>query len=127
MRKVLLIAYHYPPEPAAGARRPGFLARYLPEFGWDATVLTRPLPLRSGKRDDVEQPGIIAAPLPGASLGKRVRSAIVADNGSAPSPQPSTMRWFLRRARETLMFPDNAAPWLPGAIAAGVRACDAIG
>lgn len=39
-RKVLLIAYYYPPSEAIGAMRPRGLAKYLPEFGWEATVLT---------------------------------------------------------------------------------------
>jgi glycosyltransferase involved in cell wall biosynthesis len=40
-RRVLLVTYRFPPDPAAGALRPGYLARYLPEFGWDVSVLTR--------------------------------------------------------------------------------------
>ena len=40
MKKVLLIAYYFPPQPRAGALRPSYLARHLPEFGWEPTVLT---------------------------------------------------------------------------------------
>lgn len=68
MKKVLIIAYRFPPNPAVGALRPAGLTKYLPEFGWEATVLTstpsgnteeqynvihtrqrRSLPLRLGK------------------------------------------------------------------------------
>jgi glycosyltransferase involved in cell wall biosynthesis len=40
MKKVLLVAYHYPPAPTVGAVRPAEFTRYLPEFGWDPVVLT---------------------------------------------------------------------------------------
>src|SRR5437667_1289200 len=40
MKKVLLVTYHYPPTPIVGAIRPSKFAQYLPEFGWETTVLT---------------------------------------------------------------------------------------
>ncbi len=40
MKKVLIVAYHYPPNAAVGGTRPSKFARYLPEFGWEPTVLT---------------------------------------------------------------------------------------
>jgi hypothetical protein len=44
MKKVLLITFYFPPHPAVASLRPLSLARYLPEFGWEAVVLTPPLP-----------------------------------------------------------------------------------
>jgi len=46
MKRVLLIAYAYPPCAEIGAVRPAGLAKYLPRFGWQPTVLT------------VKQPGL---------------------------------------------------------------------
>jgi len=40
MRKVLIISYHYPPSGAVGGVRPSKFARYLPQLGWESTVLT---------------------------------------------------------------------------------------
>lgn len=40
MKKVLIISYHFPPDAAIGAVRPGKFAQYLPEFGWKPVVLT---------------------------------------------------------------------------------------
>lgn len=40
MKRVLLIAYYYPPSPAVGALRPKSLAKYLPQFGWEPIILT---------------------------------------------------------------------------------------
>lgn len=48
MNKVLIIAYHFPPRPTVASLRPLGLARYLPEFGWEAVILTAALP---GKPD----------------------------------------------------------------------------
>jgi glycosyltransferase involved in cell wall biosynthesis len=44
MPRLLLITYNYPPRRGAGSIRPGGLAKYLPHFGWDVTVLTPELP-----------------------------------------------------------------------------------
>ncbi len=44
MKRVLLIAYAYPPCSDIGAIRPAGLAKYLPRFGWEPTVLTVKLP-----------------------------------------------------------------------------------
>jgi glycosyltransferase involved in cell wall biosynthesis len=41
MKRLLLIAYYFPPDGGAGAQRPAKFCRYLPECGWDVTVLTR--------------------------------------------------------------------------------------
>jgi glycosyltransferase involved in cell wall biosynthesis len=38
--RVLLLAYYFPPIGGAGAQRSVKLARYLPELGWDVTVVT---------------------------------------------------------------------------------------
>ena len=40
MRRVLLIAFDYPPSETVGSVRPAALAKYLPRFGWEPFVLT---------------------------------------------------------------------------------------
>ncbi len=44
MKRVLVITYHFPPRLAVASLRPLGLARYLPEFGWEAVILTAALP-----------------------------------------------------------------------------------
>jgi hypothetical protein len=46
MNKVLIITYHFPPRPTVASLRPLGLAKYLPEFGWEAVILTAALPGR---------------------------------------------------------------------------------
>jgi len=38
--KIMIIAYHFPPDAAVGALRPQKFAKYLPEFGWQPYILT---------------------------------------------------------------------------------------
>jgi glycosyltransferase involved in cell wall biosynthesis len=40
MKKVLIIAYHFPPDFAVGGLRIAKFARYLPPNGWEPTILT---------------------------------------------------------------------------------------
>ena len=40
MTRVLIVAYHFPPDAEVGAVRPYQIARYLPEFGIEPWVLT---------------------------------------------------------------------------------------
>jgi len=44
LKRVLIVTYYFPPRPAVGSLRPAGLAKYLPEFGWEAVVLTAKLP-----------------------------------------------------------------------------------
>lgn len=115
MRRVLLIAYHFPPEPAAGALRPGYLASYLPEFGWDVTVLTRPL---EGDHKQATGANILTANVLGQSFERSVRGALPSENG-ARNGTVSPLRRALRWVKRTALFPDPAAGWLLPAIARG--------
>lgn len=45
MKKVLMMAYHYPPDPAVGGVRTARFARYLPQYGWTPIVVAH----RGGK------------------------------------------------------------------------------
>jgi glycosyltransferase involved in cell wall biosynthesis len=41
MKKVLIISYFFPPDPAIGSLRMQGLAKYLSEFGWEPIILTK--------------------------------------------------------------------------------------
>jgi len=43
-KKVLVITYHFPPRPSVASLRMGGLAKYLPEYGWEPTIITAKLP-----------------------------------------------------------------------------------
>ncbi len=48
MKKLLYVAYSFPPRPGVGSLRTKGIAKYLPEFGWQPIILTAALP---GKPD----------------------------------------------------------------------------
>lgn len=107
MKRLLLVAYHFPPEPAAGALRPGYLARYLAAYGWDVTVLTRPL------GDPGFDCDVVCAGVASSAFEARVRASLDRKRHTPDSP----LRAALRAAKETLLFPDRAAPWIAPALA----------
>ena len=95
MKRLLLIAHTFPPDPSPGAQRPGYLAKYLPTFGWEVTPLTRSL--GEAARPIRPQP---------AALVRRI-------------PTNSPVRALLRGVKSAALVPDSAAPWIPGAIRYG--------
>lgn len=107
MKRVLLVAYAFPPEPLPGAQRPGYLARYLPACGWDVTVLTHsaqtpPFPAR-----------IVRAGESSAAQTRRPSFRAVAQTGR--------LRALLRAVKDVVLFPDDLAPWIPRAVRQGLR------
>jgi|GEM_PF-1074136 len=116
MKRLLLIAYRFPPAPSPGAQRPGYLARYLPEFGWNVTTLTE------AYAEKIEAPPFPADVLHVRPLGwklqPQLRSRVVASAGHPTS----ALRVALRRIKETILFPDAAAPWLATSVKAGHEA-----
>lgn len=111
MKRVLLIAYVFPPEPSPGALRPGYLAQYLPQFGWEATILTQtagapPFPARVASTGKV-----------GSPFESRLRASVTARSSDPHSP----LRRRLRALKELLLFPDSTAPWIPAARKLGMR------
>lgn len=115
-RRLLLIAYHFPPEPSAGALRPSYLAKYLPEFGWDATVLTRPVRGRESLPYET-----IEARVLGEGFERSVRNAFDAKAATNDAERVSALRRALRWVKSTLYFPDRAAGWIPDAIARALQ------
>jgi hypothetical protein len=50
MKKVLIISYYFPPDPAIGSLRMGGLAKYFSEFKWEPIVLTKNIPTNNNYR-----------------------------------------------------------------------------
>jgi len=105
MKRVLLIAYYFPPQPKAGALRPAYIATHLSEFGWEATVLTRVFP---GNADVPCE--VIMTPEIGTAPGAYVGAAAVPKKRSARTEHLRDL------ARSIIHFPDNRVGWLPSAV-----------
>lgn len=106
MKKVLIVAYHFPPQAeSSGYLRTLKFCRFLPQFGWLASVLT--VHPRAYERTNPSQLAEIAACV-------RVDRAFALDTQRHLS--------FRGRYLRSLALPDRWASWCFGAIPAGLRA-----
>jgi glycosyltransferase involved in cell wall biosynthesis len=113
VRRVLLIAYYFPPQPKAGALRPSYLAANLREFGWEPTVLTVAFP---GDRPSGCE--VVAVPQPGAQPQAPAQGAAAPEQ----APRRSKAERYLRGlARSIVFFPDDQVGWLWKARAEALR------
>jgi len=154
MRKVLMIAYFFPPLGGSGVQRTLKFAKYLPELGWQPVILTVEKPpsyeadhslaeelpdnLPVYRTRDFHLPHLLrrtARRLGLISKGGR-RSAKMDSNSpnlrspGLPPPVKSKPRTTLSKFADTwLLIPDQFIYWLPGAVWAGlkiVKQCDVI-
>jgi glycosyltransferase involved in cell wall biosynthesis len=116
MRKVLVIAYYFPPLGFSGVQRTLKFVKYLPSFGWSPTVLTV-TPTGYFARDpsllkEIEQPDI-----------KVLRTTSVDPNRLFEKQQivkmpPERIRKLLSRISDTFFIPDNKIGWRRSAVRA---------
>jgi glycosyltransferase involved in cell wall biosynthesis len=105
-RRILVLAYFFPPLGGAGVQRTLKFTRYLPECGWDPTVVTTrstAYPVSDGSLIDEVPPGV-----------RIVRAA-----------EPGAWRWLIRgvtlacavlRRRLPVPWPDEMLGWAPSAL-----------
>jgi hypothetical protein len=138
MRRVLIVAYYFPPIGGIGAIRAARFAELLPDFGWEPTVLapaSTPHPTDPDLRYPAER--VIRSPsLELSRLGRMVGSSVGAASSNPASDAPSgrgggqerrsaaaTVRSALRLAAHRYVFyPDAQIGWYPGATIRGLRA-----
>lgn len=125
MRRVLLVTYFYPPDPGVGGLRARGLARYLSEHGWEVVVLAagRPEPADDGGVRVVRahDPGELSV-LIKAGLGLDVSRSFQEQLGVPASVRARQGSWGDRMfglLKGLVVYPDDARPWLPFAVAAG--------
>ncbi len=113
MKRVLLISYYYPPVTGSGMFRPLRLSRYLPEHGWDVTVLT------IGER---------ARLLNDKALRREIPTSVRVERTFSLEPRMPMLvmrKLGLRRLTELiepwLAVPDDQLGWVPFATRRGAR------
>jgi hypothetical protein len=120
MRRVLFIAYLYPPIANSGTRRSLSFANHLPDFGWEPLVLTvadpDPKHLDNALLAEI-RPGTHVERVPKASRQLANRIAKLA--GSKQRGRlADALEW---RISSLLQVPDESAGWYPMAVRRGVE------
>lgn len=124
-KRVLLIAYQFPPVGGGGVQRSVKFAKYLPAAGWNPSILT----VRNPSVPSLDHS--LCADLP-ADLpvyrantwepGYGVKSLVSAGSTRQAGRRRSPARWakgLLRRAIGGMLQPDPQVLWLPAAIRMG--------
>lgn len=132
MKRVLFIAYAFPPVGGAGVQRAVKFVKYLPACGWQVSVLTVANPsvptIDYHLLEDVPPETIIRRART-YEPSYAVKAAVSAGQGPADHARPSLLRavrGVVRRAANVLLQPDPQILWLPQAIAEGQRLLKSI-
>ncbi len=140
LRRVLLVAYDFPPRRTSGVYRPTGLTKYLPQHGWQPTVLTINSPanavldqgllMRVPTSVLVERTGEIRLDWWEDRALQAVRSAgglqpAAPAQGAGVARAHGLVDGALRQAarllRSFLYFPDETAGWIPFALARAIQ------
>jgi len=121
--RILLVAHHYPPDPAVGALRAGRIAVSLAERGHEIHVLASPLPdepaVRVGDRITVERLVPLFDPRSLLTrLKRRLRTGSEATQGSTArdGALPSDAPFWKRQIVALLWLPDDRQGWAAAAV-----------
>src|ERR1700693_4961286 len=115
-RRVLILAYFFPPDTSGGVPRTVQFVKYLHRLGWDSTVIA---PSWEGRPRDAQ--GFAASIPPETEI-------IRAGSGGDDSPlwkglHELPLFWRVEdEAREAFQYPDRFATWTGDALAAARRA-----
>ena len=121
-RKVLIIAYYFPPMGLSGVQRTVKFAKFLPKFGWKPTVLTVE-PTGYYAFDDTllkeaEEAGVIIVRTPSYDMNR-----ILKKRGVIKMP-PEWMRKILQFIGDLFFIPDTKIGWKSTAIKAASELID---
>lgn len=113
-RRILIVAYYYPPQNIIGARRPAALAKWLRRRGHDVTVLTS---VQAGHGPDASPSRLLRArDLLATSLNWRGQNLEVVTGNSDATWEPGANFWG------AIFVPDvQLISWMPFAVGAGLR------
>lgn len=128
MKKALLVSYVFPPTGGSGVQRVAKFAKFLPQSGWDVTVLTAAnpsVPLVDGSlMGDVPADTLICRAKtlePSYSIKSKLAES---DGIPGDSRSRSPRAWVtagLRRAANLVLQPDPQILWKHHAVRAGLR------
>jgi glycosyltransferase involved in cell wall biosynthesis len=119
-KRVLIVAYYFPPIGGIGSIRLARFASFLPDNDWDVTVLAPGhTPHASDPHLTFPEDHVVRSR--SIEFSRVGRTVTLARTGSTPAPR--SLRGRLRgAAHRYAFFPDAQIGWYPGAVAAGMRA-----
>src|SRR4051794_9745081 len=122
MRRVLIVAYYFPPLGGIGSLRVSGLANHLPEYGWEPTVLAP----RDGAyyRDpQISFPEHRVIRTPSIELSRTGKRVLRAGGSDVAAADVGGARAAVRRvAHAALYFPDAQVGWYVPALITARRA-----
>lgn len=125
MRKVLVIAYSFPPVGGGRVRRVLKFVKYLRDFGWEPVVLTVKHPIVSTYDADlIKEIPVDIEIIRTTSLEIRrgfIDNLKAAGKSSKMSVFKQRLYKFFDKAKWWVFFPDTRVGWVPFAIAKGAR------
>lgn len=122
MRRLLLITFHYPPRPTIGSIRPGALAKYLPQFGWEVVVVTpggQNGPRPSARVIETAYEDVLKKwkrRIPGLDQDKPLQAQLKVQ-ATKPREKNSLGR-TVNFVKSLLVYPDDTKGWVPLAVEA---------
>ncbi len=129
IRRVLVVAYVFPPAGGAGVQRVTKFVKYLPEFGWDCSVLTVANPsvpvFDETLAKDVPESTVVRLAKT-LEPGYALKNAVSAGSGGAKSTKKSSglkklIKSTVRAAGNAILQPDAQILWYPGAVKEGLQ------
>lgn len=133
MKRVLIVAYYFPPSGGPGVQRVLKFVKYLPEFGWEPAVLT----VRDGDfpARDPSLMGEIPAGVPvhrtpilepytiyRRLTGRKPGEAVDVNTNYRPGTRVSLRERLAQGVRGALFIPDARVGWLLHGVSGGVEA-----
>lgn len=128
VRRALIVAYVFPPAGGAGVQRVTKFVKYLPEFGWDCSVLTVANPsvpvFDQTLEGEIPEDTVIrrARTLePGYALKNAVSAGSDASRSRGPGLIKRQIKSAVRAAGNAVLQPDAQILWYPHAVREGMR------
>jgi hypothetical protein len=124
-RRVLFISYLFPPTGGVGVQRVTKFVKYLPDFGWDCSVLTAVNPSAPLRDESLLRDVPAATAIHRARTlepGYAVKQAVSASSeGRGPRGVRQWLKGVCRRLGNSLLQPDPQILWRPAALRLGRR------
>src|SRR3954447_613326 len=117
MRRLLVVAYYFPPIGGLGSIRLARFRQHLPAFGWDVTVVTpKATPHAADPRLRYPEEHVVRSRSIELTRLKKLVPRVRANGDGVDGPARAAARTAGR-----LLYPDPQIGWFPGAIASGRR------